>query len=725
MAPQPAPPSPPAPSPQPQERRSPYRNHQSTSAVAEAAAAEVPAAPQATSSAQWQLCSPGEHRPHSDGHVGQGGAVFAYASEAVGTLEQQYSDALQRLGTMHRLYERLDAHNHTLASELKRVRQVSDTLQNGLAFQLYNSVRQVKHEMRLLKQYVELLSSSFSNRLHVLQQVVGEELPRFLGRHDLHASLLAHGVEGMLKPMETRVSVGLVSGGASSAELVANAPSPMLGGAAASRQFYSPVYWWNAMSPHPMRPPSAANDPAAPAEMEAHGDADVVHGGGGTTMESKRELSPPDQLSLSDEGDRRKNILLQSPEDALVSRRAYREVQTALADAQRRVVELEQASVNQQADYESRIAQLKAAHRAKVATLKEELALLRRQGLSAQDDGLQQAAHAAGSRGQAGGLVAPATVNQPTQLPRERRCEQLRAARQSSVSSTASTSTSIAPPPQRADGKAAQSSLWALKDAAEEAGRDEGGKSTMTNDSNRDYRRHAALLRASASASASTTEDGSCDARHSIDRTDRHVPLASGSKGGGQHIRGTDVDLHRPDLYPSADSARCIQCAREMLGYEACGGERRRQGQRAHSSGSGQHHQKENRATQEAAGANATVRRSLAYDRLMKQSHAASNSGEKYAAHIESTSAHMPRRSPRSRRQGTCVSARGEGRGAGADLLQSLAAQVAAIDVQGGSRYATIAPTRVRQAPRRLDAKVERVAQGLWAQELLKARSYL
>ncbi|KAG5500175.1 hypothetical protein JIQ42_04510 [Leishmania sp. Namibia] len=769
--PQLVPPSPPAPSPQPPRRRSPYRSNQSTSTVMEAAparmtttllqpaplntvptpsstsqqiapsavvatpvAASVPTTSHDASTARWQLSSPEEHKHRSDGHATQGGAVFAYASEAVSTLEQQYGDALQRLGTMHRLYDRLDAHNHSLASELKRVRQVSDTLQNGVAFQLYNSVRQMKHEMRLLKQYVELLSSSFSDRLRVLQQVVREELPRLLGRHDPHSSLLPHGAEGQLKPIETRVSVGVLSRGATSVQGVANAPPMLLGGrvsgasggVAASSRFYSPEYWWNAMSPHPMRPPSAANPPAASAETEAHGYADVVGGGVGSTVEGERVFSPPGQRSLSAEGDRESNALLRTPEEGSVSHRAYREVQTALADAQRRIVELEQASSTQQADYESRIAQLKTAHRAKEATLKEELALLRRQ---------------------AGGLITPANVHQLTQLPLGRQNEQPTAERRPCASSPASISTSTVQLPWRASHKAVRSPLRGPEYAAETARQEDGqydneGNSTTANNLNPGYHGHAALRRASTSASASITDDDHCDAQHSIGRTNRRALRATGSKGRSRHSRGTDEDPYRPGRYSPTALGRRVQRAREMPGNKACDGERRPQGQQAHSSRSNSHHERENGRAEEAADATgtATVRCSLAYDRLMDHSHPASGSLEKYVTRTGSSTARMPsraiskadnqsvpRRSSSSRWQSTRVPVRGERRNVATDpeLLQSLLAQAAAIDVQGGSRYATVAPERVRQTQRRFNASVVRVAQGLWAQELLKERSCL
>ncbi|KAG5477502.1 hypothetical protein CUR178_05206 [Leishmania enriettii] len=768
--PQLAPPSPPAPSPQPPGRRSPYRGNQSTPTVIEAApasmtttllqpaplntvptpsstshqiapsvvvttpvAAAVPTTSHDASTARWQLSSPEEHRHRSDSHATQGGAVFAYASEAVSTLEQQYGDALQRLGTMHRLYDRLDAHNHNLASELKRVRQVSDNLQNGVAFQLYNSVRQVKHEMRLLKQYVELLSSSFSDRLRVLQQVVGEELPCLLGRHDPHSSLLSHGAEGQLKPIETRVSVGVLSRGATSVQGVANAPPALLGGrvsganggVAASSRFYSPEYWWNAMSPHPMRPPSAAHPPAASVETEAHGYADVVGGDAGST-EGERFFSPPSQRSLSAEGDRESNTLLRTPEEESVSRRAYREVQRALADAQRRVVELEQASSTQQADYESRIAQLKTAHRDKEATLKEELALLRRQ---------------------AGGLMTPTNVNQLKQLPLGRQNEQPTAERRPCASSPASISTSTVQLSRRANHNAVRSPLRGPEYAAETAGHEDGqyeneGNSTTANNLNPGYHGHAALRCASKSTSASTTDDNHCDAQRSVDRTNRRALRATGSKGRSRHSRGTDEELYRPGRYSPTALHRRVQRAREMPGSKACDGERWPQGQQVHSSRSSSHHERENGRAEEAANATgtATVRCSLAYDRLMDHSHAASRSLEKYVARTGSSAARMqsraiskadnqnvPRRSSSSRWQSTRVPARGERRNAAIDpeLLQSLLAQAAAIDVQGGSRYATVAPERVRQTQRRFNASVVRVAQGLWAQELLKERSCL
>ncbi|CBZ27674.1 conserved hypothetical protein [Leishmania mexicana MHOM/GT/2001/U1103] len=727
-----------------------------TRAAAAVPAADVRAVSHVSNTAHWQLNSPESHRHRNDGHVDQRGAVFEYASEAVTTLEQQYGDALQRLNTMHRLYDRLDAHNRTLASELKRVRQVSDVLQNGVAFQLYNSVRHVKHEMRLLKQYVELLSSNFSNQLHVLQQVVGEELQHLLGRHDSYTSLLPHGAEGRLQPTETRVSIGAASGRACSLERIANVPSSELGGhvtgagggVGAGTQFYSQDYWWNVMSPHPIRPPSGAHTPAAPAELEAGGWADVGSGRGRGATEHKRALSPPDQLPLSMDDSRENNLSTQSSGEALVSRHAYREVQGALADAQRRVVELERASSNQQADYENRIAQLKAAHRAKEATLKEELALQRRRAELAQDGEPQQAALSTRLPGQAAGLTSPVDVNQLVQLLLEHRYQQPTAKQHPDAPPTTSSPTSTVQPPRQASHKAVRPPLQRCGDADETAGQkdsrhDSADTSAITNDSDSDFRRRAAHPCATESASASNTDDGNGDVRLPFDRTKRCALRAIASKGSGRRRTGADGDLHMPDRYSPTAAARRVERAREVLGGEERDGERRQEGQRAHSStSSGNRRQREKVAATEAAGATttATVRRSLAYERLMDHSRAASRSLEGYAPHngrpaararprtVSNTDApSVPRRSCSRRWQRNGGAARDPRHvvGVGPELLESLLAQVDAVDVQGGSRYAVTAPKRVRPVQSQLDPKVDRVAQGIWAEKLLKERSCL
>ncbi|CAG9575119.1 conserved hypothetical protein [Leishmania major strain Friedlin] len=711
-----------------------------TRATAAGPAADVPAASQTSTTTHWQLSSPESHRHRSDGHVAQRGAVFEYASEAVTTLEQQYGDALQRLNTMHRLYDRLDAHNRTLASELKRVRQVSDALHNGVAFHLYSSVRQVKHEMKLLKQYVELLSSNFSNQLHVLQQVVGEELP--------------HSAEGRLQPMETRVSIGAASGGARSLERVTKAPSPVLGrhvtraggGVGAGTQFYSQDYWWNVMSPHPIRPPSSAHTQTAPADMDAGGWADVVNGCDRGTTEGERDLSPPGQLPLSIEDSRENNLLIQSSGEALVSRRAYREVQEALADAQRRVVELEQTSSNQQADYENRIAQLKAAHRAKEATLKEELALQRRRAELAQDGEPQKTALSTGLPGQAAGLVSPADVNQLVQLLLEHQYQQPTAKQRPGAPSKTSSPASTVQPPRQARHKAVRSPLRKWEEADETTGQKDSlhgseDTSATTNDSDRDCRRRAAHPCATESAPASNTDDGNGDLRPSFVRPKRRVLRAIASNGSGRNRTGADGDLHMPDRYSPAAAARRVERAGEMLGCEARDGESQQQGQRAHSSSSsGNRRQREKVVATEAAGATASVRRSLAYERLMDHSRAASTSAEGYASHSGRSAARtrprtvsdadapsVPKRRSSRRGQSAGGAARDprHGGGAGPELLRSLLSRVEAVGVQGGSRCAVPAPKRVRPVQSQPDTKVDRVAQGIWAQELLKERRCL
>ncbi|AYU79441.1 hypothetical protein LdCL_250016200 [Leishmania donovani] len=710
-----------------------------TRATAAGPAADVPTASHTSSTAHWQLTSPESHRHRSDVHLVQRGAVFEYASEAVTTLEQQYGDALQRLNTMHRLYDRLDAHNRTLASELKRVRQVSDTLHNGVAFHLYNSVRQVKHEMKLLKQYVELLSSSFSNQLHVLQQAVVEELPHLLGRHDPYTSLLPHGAEGRLQPIETRVSIGAPSGRACSLERVPKAPSPVLGrhvtGAGgdvgAGTQFYSQDYWWNVMSPHPIRSPSSAHTQTAPAEMEAGGWAGVVNGRDRGTTESERDLSPPGQLPLSIEDSIENNRLIQPSGEALVSRRAYREVQEALADAQRRVVELEQTSSNQQADYENRVAQLKAAHRAKVATLKEELALQRRRAELAQDGEPQQTALSTGLPGQAAGLMSPLDVNQLVQLLLEHQYQQPTAKQRPGAPSKTSSPASTVQPTRQARHKAVRSPLRKWEDGDEITGQKDSQHdsedTSATTDSDRDCRRRAAHPCATESASASNTDDGNGDVRPSFDRRKRRVLQAIASKGSGRHRTGADGDLHIPDRYSPTAAARRVERAREVLGCDARDGERRQQSQRAHSSSSsGNRRQREKVAATEAAGATATVRRSLGYERWMDHSRAASRNAEGCASHTGRSAARMrprtvsgadapsvPTRSSSRRWQSAGGAARDARHDAGA------------VGVQGGSRCAAPAPKRVRPVQSQPDAKVDRVAQGIWAQELLKERSCL
>ncbi|CAJ1027620.1 hypothetical protein Q4I30_004585 [Leishmania utingensis] len=730
---------------QPPQRRSPCMNRQSTSVFTEAApatkkttlllpaplnttsatpstsghvatgaaaapVAAVPSDSQPSSTAQWQLSSPGGYRHRSDGHVPQRGAVFAYASEAVNTLELQYGDALQRLNRMHRLYDRLDAHNLTLASELKRLRQVNDVLQNGVAFPLYNSVRRVKHEMKLLKQYVELLCSSFNNQLVVLQQVVGEELPRLLGRYDPYTSLLAHGAEGQLQPIETRVSIGAASGEASPLGRVIKEPCLVLGhvsgaggAVAAGTQLYSPEYWWNAMSPHSMRPPTATDTREAPAEVEAYRCADVVDGRGDGITEGERALSRQGQLPLSNEDSRECNVPSQSAQEALVSRRAYQEVRAALADAQRRVAELEQATSSHQGDYENRIAQLKAAHRAKETTLKEELALLRRRAEGTQEGDPQQTALATRPAGQAGNLVTPVDVNELAQLLLERQYQQPTAKQHPNTSSTASN----------------PASTWRPEDADETTRQVEGqcdneGVTTTTNGSGRDYHCRTARPCAAASASASNTDDDNNDVRHSFDR------------------RGADGSVHTPDCNLPSSAVGRVQRAREVLGCE--------QGQRAQTCSISSHHQREKVEASKKASATTIAQHSLAYDRLMGHSHPPSRSLEGNAIHTESSAARMQpckasdanshsvsRRRSRHCWQSTGGAVRDARHDVAADteLLQLLLAQVAAIGAQAGSQCAATVPKRVPPAPNHLDTTVNRMAQGIWAEKRLKERHYL
>ncbi|KAK7200346.1 hypothetical protein NESM_000088400 [Novymonas esmeraldas] len=702
--------SPPPPPPSPPQRRSPYQSPPSrsnpTTATSAAAAATVssprsppppplllPAPPHSAASGtphsssptvQWQLSSPR-------------GVLIEYASEAVSTLEQQYGDALQRLRTMQRLYDRLDTHNRTLASEAERVRRVSDTLQSGVAYHLRNSVRQARHEMKLLRQYVELVCSGYGHQLYALQQVVAEELPRLLGRHDPFTSLLPYGAEGRLRPVETRVSI-------SAAGPLERAGSEAAStGATGLAQLHSRTRWWDAVSPYPaLSRPISLDDTGAEAEEETAGDADAGDGGPATAA------APPRRRLLDAAQD-----TFEDSRECDASRRACREAQTALAAAQRRVVELEQATSNLENSHESRIAQLKAAHRAKEATLREEIALLRRRvDLTHAEAPPSDGALVTGA---AGGPVVPVDVRQLAQLLRDLHLQPTPAAEHPSGGSAA------APSPDSASQRRRRSATetaprvpHAVHEDEEEEDVDDASDTITTTHSSstsRARRHRAVAAHTWRSASTASTEEDDDEDEDAHRLVSRHGTLRDETRLGT--VR--DGGLHVPQRYSTVAAARRVERARRVLGCEPREDERQRQ-----------------RGRESARGRPETPR-SLAYDRLVGGtqrvgSHALTTERSTTAARSRSrqrvdadhyTSPQRRVGSPRHHHHGT-------GGVADPALLQSLLSQLAAMSAQGEPpRAAAAAAAPVQRSRQSLDVKAERVAQGLWAQKVLKERSAL
>lgn len=743
----------------------PYDTPPSPDARDAAAAASGPV----RSTAQWQLTSPAERSGRQPGGgstsatsgrttalqsvaaASMRGAVFEYASEAVNTLEQQYGDALQRLGTMHRLYDRLDAHNHTLEAEVQRVRHVSDVLHNGVAFQLYNSVRQVRREMKLLKQYVELLCAGFENQLQALQQVVAEEVPRLLGRRDPYTSLLPYGAEGRLRAADTRVSVGAHYGcGGGGWDPVAHSARPALrrGGSpgpdTAEASVCRPDHWWNAVSPHPMRGPSplAAADDAEEHQLNAAEGAPQQRApllqleGGAGTSDGAADQPPYRDYATS-----------QQLEDALVSRQAYREVQAALAAAQRRVVELERDAATHEAACESRIAKLKAAHRAKQATLQDELTLLRRRSEAAaaelghlsQHQQLLALATAAGAEGSGSGgegggsrgPVVPIDVKQLAQLLLELHGGSAAAAggardtHRSEVEVEDRGEASLkrshrreAPAPSRcsprgAAGGVASTLLVSSPSASATASASDTLDATDEED-----------VYDADDRDGSDADSGPADVRQSFDRTNRRVVRAVLQRGNASGTR--DGALHRPDSYSPSAAAHRAERAREVLGRGASTSARQPRTQSPGRVGS-------------VSGG--PTPRSLAYDRLVDRKHpfpASALRGGGCAARSGGSAARLHHRVDDDHpSRGDARSHSGARGGVDPALLQSLLAQLAALGTDNrrshngpGTAIAAAAADgggsrRLRAAPRPRDVEVDRVAQGLWAEELLKERHYL
>ncbi|KAG5502836.1 hypothetical protein JKF63_04605 [Porcisia hertigi] len=700
VSPSPSPPQlVPASPPQPLQQRSPHGNHKRTPSVTKAAPptmelmppdnaytsdAAARTSPPAPSTARWQLSSPQERERRSDDQVSGCSAVYTCASEAVSTLEQQYVDALQRLNTMHRLYDRLDAHNRTLEAEIRRIRQVQDVLRDSVTFQLYNSVRQVKHEMRLLKQYIVLLNSSFGNQLQALSQAHGEELLRLLGRHSPHTSPRPYGAEGWSQPMKTRAAIGVAGSGASSLERVAKAPSPahssrLANGAWASvatgMQIYSPDYWCNAASPHPRQPPSAACTHTTPVAVEDNGDAGVTDDRSGDATEDQQALSTGN-LPASTESNRESDAVTEPSAGALVSGYNRRGLQAALAEAQRRVAELEQMASNRQAEYESRITQLKIAHRAKETTLKEEVALLRWRTKNAHDSGPQQIASEEGPADEPGGYMPTEFVNQLVQFLGELQRQQPTAKQQPGAPSTALRLTSALQAALRASHKTERSSLQRLEEADEtprqaDCLHDDKGKPSTT---------------------ANTYTRGPCH-RHGT--------------GGGSA-------LHMPDRYSPTAAARRVERAREVLGCEEHGSGQWKQGQRVHRSSSRSRPQGGKVSAGVAAGAPTPTQHSLAYDHLINHSRLSSNRSEGRAAQNRCSAARMQPCTARD--MNSCMVPQ---------CTSSSRWQSSGRAVKGARRDVTADPKLPRSRLADVDIDVARVAQGMWAQELLEERNYL
>jgi hypothetical protein len=695
---------------------------------------------------QWQLSSPQERAPAGyDGH--HRGAVFDYASEAVNTLELQYGDALQRLSTMHRLYDRLDEQNKTLEAEVARLRHTNDLLEKGVAFSIYNRVRQVKHEMKLLRQYVAVLCSGFRSSVEALQQVVAEDVPRLLGKGSGYTALLPYGAQGRLRSMETRVSVGR-----SSNQQDAAATPPLLpqrewsnghsdvGGvsAAAEMQLYQPDYWWNAMSSQPLRPPKAQAEEVEESAQHRLTDAsgvDEAHGTlwGGSPVRTSIPFHP---------GDRDLNTLFMQPQQqqqqqqeggafGTVSFQAFRQVQTALAEAQRRVVELEQQNSRQEADYEARVAQLKVAHKAREARLEEELALLKRiEPLTVDSDPapLTTVTSAAGVATSGAKPSLSVDIHALAQLlatlqQQQQQQTQSQNSAVGSASSTCATGNTQQPCTVHIDAAATSSNA---------AGDDDG----MV-DSHDPY---------SGSGSSSVEDDanfdfyyGDGDVRHSYERTNRRVLQAAVVGRNHRHaVRGDDNRLHQPDRYSMSAAARRAERARQVLGDEAKveegdewtreGEEERQRRQRHHAS------------------------HSLAYERLVDQ-HDVGGVGDgdvsgrgsgrhnapslrsevgKANPHAASRGRSHQRTAAAEKRRGLLRhTAGGEGdkKELSPRLLQSVLQQLSYNGGGGwgvsGSTYADKASRASETERLKTRSKADRLAQGLWAEELLKERRYI
>ncbi|KPI84062.1 hypothetical protein ABL78_6887 [Leptomonas seymouri] len=661
------------------------------------------------STSQWQLSSP-QDRPRAGHDTTSRGAVFEYASEAVNTLEQQYGDALQRLGTMHRLYDRLDEQNRKLEAEVVRLRRTNDVLEKGVALTIYSSMRQVKHEMKLLKQYVAVLCTGFSSSMEALQQLVAEDVPRLLGKGSGYTALLPYGVQGRLRSMETRVSVGKSSSQQSAFAFAPSLPLNSLTGmpaasgsndgggvrAAAQQQLYQPGYWWNAMSPQPLRPPSTQETEVGELQRQP---ADLSAVNSGVDYNSDNCIGEPTvnhhALLDVDRDEHQDSHLQQQQQDGplqeAVSFQAYRRVQTALAEAQRRVVELEQQNSTQQADYEARVAQLKVVHRAREARLEEELALLKRvEPIIREGDASPQMVMSSNA-GDAKAATMLIDIKALAQLLADLQKQQEQPQPASAERNTHRPHT----------GRAA-----ALPNNSDEA---DGRRNEEEEDDGMVDSRDPQSTSNDGSANGSSDDEdyrfyyGNGDPRRSYEQTNRRILQATALGRDRPHtFSGNDGRLHRPDRYSPAAAARRSELARQVLGDGT------------------QHKTK-------------SVPRSLAYDRLVHRRDDLEGPSTRSAQRAEKASPQSAAPRGRSRKKepedGPARVGGHSGMKRGFDLhsidpplLQAALEQVL-LSSSGGQTCASKSARAKALVGSKATSKVDRLAQGLWAEEMLKERN--
>lgn len=698
-----------------------------------------PSSSRSSSAIHWQLRSPQErtrveeisnanHSDHDHHSHSSRGAVFEYASEAVNTLEQQYGDALQRLSTMHRLYDRLDEQNKVLEAEVVRLRRVNELLQKGIAFSVYNSVRLVKHEMKLLKQYVAVLCTGFRNSMEALQQVVAEDVPRLLGRDAGYTALLPFGAQGRLRAMETRVSVGRSTAQhdafASAPALLAPPPSASRDTAAgaAETQVYQSNYWWNAMSPHPLRLPDTHHDDenqsyqpqqfteadGAQYDNRSRGERGAAEHDAMCGFDDERGASltsPPAQEQQQDNA---------RPQD-MVSFQAYRQVQTALAESQRRVVKLEQQNSAQQADYEARVAQLKVAHRAREARLEEELSLLKRiEPITTEGDAVPQITAASSYGHAAGGGTAatPVDINALAQLI-------VSLQQQQQQQQQPSTSAGLRGPASAPDNDDKAKKYEDVEDDGMVDSRDPHSRSSSSS-SRCENADRGAYRPGKDSADDEEAYDfyyGNGDPRQSYERTNRRVLQAVALGNDRPHtVNGDDGRLHVPDRYSASAAVRRAELARQMLDSD-------------NDDRNNQNRAEEATARGRRPASSSRMPHSLAYDRLVDRRDA-KHRGPSSVKRAEQNSKVRSVSRGRSRQRGDREKSHRGGRSVDLQsvdpaLLQAVLEQLSHNSNsrgRGGQSYASKADRARAGGVGKASGKADRLAQGLWAQELLKER---
>lgn len=284
-----------------------------------------------------------QQRETTSSNGGGSASLFGTASEAVSTLEQQYRAAMKQLDLVQGMYLRLNAHNNTLGGEFNTLRGQLEALKGGLSFGVYNDARRLRAEARGLRQYVDLVLRDFGQYLAVMGREVTRGVAAAVAEATGEAALLPYYRPGGLEGLRaTAASVAAVAG---------------------PRQAYRPESWLGAISPR--RVP--AND----------GNDDDDGGVGGEDQTAGAVALSPQPGSSDNEGNHHHNSTSSNHHHHLDGGSTAQDAAT-LSETRRRLVMAEGKLRVTEQDCERRVRRVQEVCREREATMASELVLLRR-----------------------------------------------------------------------------------------------------------------------------------------------------------------------------------------------------------------------------------------------------------------------------------------------------------------------------------------------------------